>query len=47
MMERKATSIKIDPELWNKVRIRCSKKGEDVSDYLERLMIKDLITLQN
>jgi len=41
-MQRKTTSIKIDPELWKKVKIYCINKGIDISEYLEELIKKDL-----
>ena len=41
-MQRKTTSIKIDPELWKKVKILCINKGIDVSIYLEELIKKDM-----
>jgi len=41
-MERKTTSIKIDPELWKKVRKYCIDKEIDVSDYIEALIKIDL-----
>ena len=41
-MARKTTSIKIDEEVWKKVKIYCVTQGIDISDYLERLIKKDL-----
>lgn len=41
-MARKTTSLKIDEELWKKVKISCILKGIDISDYLENLIKKDL-----
>ncbi|MCX6748819.1 MAG: hypothetical protein NT076_04395 [Candidatus Pacearchaeota archaeon] len=39
---RKTTSLKVDEELWKKVKITCILKGIDISDYLEELIKKDL-----
>lgn len=39
-MEKKTTSIKINPELWQEVKIYCIKQGIDISDWLEKI-IKD------
>ncbi len=41
-MERKATSIKVDVELWKQVKIHCVTESIDISDYLEKLIRKDL-----
>lgn len=41
-MERRTTSIKIDPELWKKVRKYCIDKEIDVSEYIEGLIKTDL-----
>jgi len=41
-MERKTTSIKIDPELWKTLKKHCIDKDMDISDYLEGLIKKDL-----
>lgn len=41
-MERRTTSIKIDPELWKKVRKYCIDKEMEVSDYIEGLIKMDL-----
>jgi len=41
-MIRKTTSIKIDPELWKKVKKICIDKDIDVSVYIEDLIKKDL-----
>ena len=41
-MERKTTSIKIDPELWKTLKKHCIDKDVDISDYLEGLVKKDL-----
>ena len=41
-MTRVTTSIKIDPELWKRVKIHCIKTGEDISEYIEKLIKEDL-----
>lgn len=41
-MSRKTTSLKIEEELWKKVKIRCILQGVDISDYLEEIIKKDL-----
>ena len=41
-MERKTTSIKIDPVLWKEVRKNCIDEETDISDYLEKLIKADL-----
>jgi len=41
-MGRKTTSIKIDPELWKRVKKFCIDKEVDVSEYLEKLIKEDL-----
>lgn len=41
-MARKTTSIKIDAALWKKVKLHSIEKEIDISDYLERLIKKDL-----
>ena len=41
-MQRKTTSIKIDPELWKKVKKHCIDVEEDISIYLEKIIKKDL-----
>jgi len=41
-MERKTTSIKIEPQLWKSVKKFCIDKEMDISDYLEELIKKDL-----
>jgi len=41
-MERKTTSIKIDPELWKKVKKHCIDKDLDISKYIEELIKKDI-----
>ena len=39
---RKTTSIKIDPELWKKVKKHCIDKDIEVSEYIEEVVQKDL-----
>lgn len=41
-MERKTTSIKINPELWKRVKKKCIDEETDISDYLENLIKEDL-----
>ncbi|MEI6731383.1 MAG: hypothetical protein WCK90_01750 [archaeon] len=41
-MVRKTTSLKVEEEIWKKVKIHCIEIGEDISDYLENLVKKDL-----
>lgn len=41
-MTRKTTSIKIDPELWKSLKKHCIDKDTDISDYLEKMIKKDL-----
>ena len=41
-MPKKTTSIKIDPELWKKVKKHCIDKEIDISAYIEHLIEKDL-----
>jgi hypothetical protein len=41
-MARKTTSIKIDENLWKKVKIKSIQEGKEISQYLEELIKKDL-----
>ena len=41
-MARKTTSLKIDEEIWKKVKIHCITEGVDISSYIEGLVGKDL-----
>jgi len=41
-MERKTTSIKINPDLWEEVKIYCIKQKTDISTWLENLIRKEL-----
>ena len=45
-MVKKTTSIKIDPELWKSVRKHCIDTEEDISEYIERIIKKDLSTIK-
>jgi hypothetical protein len=42
MVNRKTTSIKIDPALWKEVKKYCIDKDLDISDFLEELIKKEL-----
>jgi hypothetical protein len=39
---RKTTSLKIDEEIWKKVKINCIIKDIEISEYLEELIKEDL-----
>jgi len=41
-MERKTTSIKINPEIWKQVKIHCATEELEICDYLEKLIKTDL-----
>jgi len=41
-MVRKTTSLKIDEDLWKKVKIHCINENIDISEYIENLVKKDL-----
>jgi len=41
-MEKKTTSIKIDPNLWEEVKIFCIKQKTDISIWLEKIINKEL-----
>jgi hypothetical protein len=41
-MEKKVTSIKIDPDLWKKVKKKCIDDDIDISGYIEELIKNDL-----
>ncbi|MEK6933255.1 MAG: hypothetical protein AABW75_00070 [Nanoarchaeota archaeon] len=41
-MARKTTSLKIDEEVWKKVKIHCILNSKDISDFIESLLIKEL-----
>lgn len=37
-MVRKTTSLKIDEEVWKKVKIKCIQDGVEISQFLEDLL---------
>lgn len=39
---RKTTSIKVDPDLWKKVKMHCIEEDLEISEYLEELIRDDL-----
>lgn len=39
---RKTTSLKVDEELWKKVKVHCIMDGKDISDYIGSLLKEDL-----
>ena len=41
-MVKKTTSIKIDSDVWKKVKLHCIEREVDISNYLEALIKKDL-----
>lgn len=41
-MVRKTTSLKVDEELWKKVKIECIKRDIDISELIENLLKKEL-----
>jgi hypothetical protein len=41
-MPRKTTSLKVDEDLWKRVKKHCIDKDIDVSDYVESLIKNDL-----
>lgn len=41
-MQRKTTSLKINPDLWKEVKKHCIDIGEDLSSYIEGLLLKEL-----
>jgi hypothetical protein len=41
-MARRTTSIKVDEELWKEFKKRAIDKDLEISEYLERLMRKEL-----
>jgi len=41
-MVRKTTSLKIDDELWKKVKVHCIMDGIEISEYIESLIKGDL-----
>lgn len=42
LMERKTTSIKIDPEVWKQVKIHCVTQEIEICDFLEGVLKKIL-----
>ncbi len=41
-MERKTTSIKVSPQLWEDVKIFCIRQKIDISDWLEKIIKENL-----
>ncbi len=41
-MVRKTTSLKVDEEFWKEVKIHCIQIGEDISEYIEKIVKNDL-----
>jgi len=41
-MAKKKTSLMIDEDLWQEVKIHCIKDKKDISDWLENLIRKNL-----
>lgn len=41
-MERKTTSIKINPTVWKEAKKQAIDKDIDISEYIEELIRKDL-----
>jgi hypothetical protein len=41
-MVRKTTSLKVDEEIWKKVKIKCIQDGVDISDFVEELLKEGL-----
>ncbi len=37
-MARKTTSLKIDEELWKKVKVHCIMEGIEISEFVEDLI---------
>ena len=42
-MERKTTSLKIDVDLWRKVKKHCIDQNIDISEYLEEVIRRDFV----
>src|SRR3989338_4068770 len=42
MLERKTTSLKIDPEIWKMGKKKCIDKDVSISEYIESLINKDI-----
>ena len=45
-IERKPTSIKIDPELWKEAKIEAIKQKMHLSELVERAVTKELAVLR-
>jgi predicted HicB family RNase H-like nuclease len=45
-IERKATSIKVDPELWEEAKIAAIRQKENLYDLFERALRKELDVLK-
>ena len=41
-MVRKTTSIKVDTELWKFVKKKCIDNDQEISEYIEELIKKDM-----
>ncbi|VVB80273.1 Uncharacterised protein [uncultured archaeon] len=41
-MVRKTTSLKIDEDLWKKVKIHCINEGFEISDFVEKTLREEL-----
>ena len=39
---RKTTSIRVDPAIWKRAKMKALKDDIDVSDYIEKLIMDDL-----
>lgn len=46
-MGKKTTSLKVDPELWKKVKKKCIDDEIEVSEYIEMLIKKDMVNGKN
>lgn len=44
-IERKSTSIKVDPKLWEEAKITAIKRKENLYDLMERALRKELEAL--
>ena len=42
-IERKTTSIKVEPSLWKRAKKKCIDDDIDISEYIENLIKKDMI----
>jgi hypothetical protein len=42
MVKRKTTSLKIDEELWKKLKIKCIQENINISEFLEDLIKRGL-----